>query len=888
MGGAAAQAGGARLRRRRNGGRWAWAAPGVTALVFAALLAGATGAPASVLGPLSMAGLRAFGLGAFARGFLLSKAHVPGTSPPLHPRPAPQYQKVVMFVLDAMRWDFVAEPLSAAPLPHEGAVGIFHEVAARRGPHAGLFQFEADPPTNTLQRLKALTGGSLPTFVDFSEAFAAEALPEDNLVAQLRAHGHSLYFVGDDTWEGLFPGLLGASHPFPSFNVQDLDTVDAGVEQHARRELARGSAGGWDVFVGHFLGVDHVGHTFHVRHPVMATKLRQMDDFFRWVVAELEAGAGPGGPFEDALLLVFGDHGQTLQGEHGGGGFDEAVSGLFAYAVQPAAQERGAGAGGGVGGVLPPTRLQQLDFAASLSAVLGMPTPFGNIGRLVPELWLLHSGCPTLESCGEPGVREGYRDALERNARQVHSYLHAYGGMDLGQLDALFADTERRAVEETSENLLGEHIVRLEAYLDSAAAVARGQWARFDPAAMFVGLVVLATVLLMEGKALVSWFGPRYTGELVIVGLLLALHGLAMLSNSYIMGEGLIIHYFFGTVALVYGRKCRSPSAMGALLVVLATNRAMLSFTARTHSESLTDIFNLNLLEDAPFPPALHAILQGCVCVAACRTALRRARDNGLRVALFYFLLGAQVILLCLYWAPRTSAQQWQDVSRSWALHLRLPRAVYALSAVGIVGVALQRRVSLGERGLRWVLCLLPTVALLHGERGLLCLAAGFVQSLALARLSREVSGTCSGERSPLILYMWSLSASQLFFSTGHLCQFAALKFNEAFIGFEEFDVVTQGVLLAMNTWSFHLLLALFALVLAGDKMHLPQTMRALIFPLAVNAFCASVCACLHRRHLMAYSIFAPKFVFSLAAVLVSDAFALLTGATAAGTKSIF
>merc|ERR1712091_439693 len=202
--------------------------------------------------------------------------------------------------------------------------------------------------------------------------------------------------------------------------------------------------------------------------------------------------------------------------------------------------------------------------------------------------------------------------------------------------DALFADTERRAVEETSENLLGEHIVRLEAYLDSAAAVARSQWARFDPAAMFVGLVVLATVLLMEGKALVSWFGPRYTGKLVIVGLLLALHGLAMLSNSYIMGEGLIIHYFFGTMALVYGRKCRSPSAMGALLVVLPTNRAMLSFTARTHSESLTDIFNLNLSDDAPFPPALHATAQGqprrawtavgAVSVADCGPPTWRAR----------------------------------------------------------------------------------------------------------------------------------------------------------------------------------------------------------------------------------------------------------------------
>ena len=216
-----------------------------------------------------------------------------------------------------------------------------------------------------------------------------------------------------------------------------------------------------------------------------------------------------------------------------------------------------------------------------------------------------------------------------------------------------------------------------------------------------------------------------------------------------------------------------------------------------------------------------------------------------------------------------------------------LPRAVYDLSALGFAGVALERGLGPGERGLRWALSLLPTVALLQGERGLLCLAAGFVQGLALLRLSREVPLTRTGRRSPLLLYLWSLSASQLFFATGHLCQFAALKFNEAFVGFESFDFATQGVLLAVNTWSFHLLLGLIALFLAGDAARLPHVLRALVFPFAANALGAAACACLHRRHLMAYSVFAPKFVFSLTAVLVTDAFALVAAAVASGLKPL-
>ena len=71
-----------------------------------------------------------------------------------------------------------------------------------------------------------------------------------------------------------------------------------------------------------------------------------------------------------------------------------------------------------------------------------------------------------------------------------------------------------------------------------------------------------------------------------------------------------------------------------------------------------------------------------------------------------------------------------------------LPRAVYGLSALGFAGVALERGLGPGERGLRWALSLLPTVALLQGERGLLCLAAGFVQGLVGGK---ECGGTMSG-----------------------------------------------------------------------------------------------------------------------------------------------
>ena len=48
------------------------------------------------------------------------------------------------------------------------------------------------------------------------------------------------------------------------------------------------------------------------------------------VVEELVSMAGTGEAHEHTLLLVFGDHGQTLTGDHGGGAPEEVDSALLA------------------------------------------------------------------------------------------------------------------------------------------------------------------------------------------------------------------------------------------------------------------------------------------------------------------------------------------------------------------------------------------------------------------------------------------------------------------------------------------------------------------------------------------------------------------------------
>lgn len=48
-----------------------------------------------------------------------------------------------------------------------------------------LMKFIADPPTTTLQRLKGMTTGSLPTFIDIGSNFASPEINEDNIIDQV-------------------------------------------------------------------------------------------------------------------------------------------------------------------------------------------------------------------------------------------------------------------------------------------------------------------------------------------------------------------------------------------------------------------------------------------------------------------------------------------------------------------------------------------------------------------------------------------------------------------------------------------------------------------------------------------------------------------------------
>lgn len=97
----------------------------------------------------------------------------------------PQKAKVILVLIDAFRYDFA---LYNASVPYEhylNKVPVITELLSTFSNSTRLYKFIANPPTTTMQRLKALTTGTLPTFVDAGSNFATPEINEDNFIDEV-------------------------------------------------------------------------------------------------------------------------------------------------------------------------------------------------------------------------------------------------------------------------------------------------------------------------------------------------------------------------------------------------------------------------------------------------------------------------------------------------------------------------------------------------------------------------------------------------------------------------------------------------------------------------------------------------------------------------------
>ncbi|KAG6356291.1 hypothetical protein INS49_015678 [Diaporthe citri] len=314
--------------------------------------------------------LLAVGIITFSVGLLRPIPQVPLSSQASSPGdamispPDARFDRVIFMVIDALRSDMV----------FSNASGFSFTQSLIRSGHALPFTSHADPPSLTVPRLKSMTTGANPSFLDL---FLNLADSED-----------ALTLVHEDSWlhrlKAKDPSRKLAFYGY--FQFWDSMTGDRNITSRAMAELQRDD---WSALVLHFPGVDHVGHLRGPYSRDMFLKQEQMDR----VVKDIYTSVREQEHLNSTLFILAGDHGMNEKGNHGGCTPGETAAALlFASPSLPAvnhtrlqapAQPRG-------GRYLYYDVVQQADLVPTLSGLLGLPIPRKNVGAFIPAflgLW---------------------------------------------------------------------------------------------------------------------------------------------------------------------------------------------------------------------------------------------------------------------------------------------------------------------------------------------------------------------------------------------------------------------------------------------------------------------------------------------------------------------
>ncbi|GLD98474.1 hypothetical protein PINS_up007171 [Pythium insidiosum] len=830
-----------------------------------------------------------------------------------------RFRRVVFVIIDALRFDFVHAPASTASgassfyLHH---LPILNATLHARPAHSALFKFVADPPTMTMQRLKGLTTGSLPTFLDIKDNMASDStITEDNLLHQMHAAKRPIVFMGDDTWQSLYASLFTRAYAFDSFNVKDLHSVDRGVERHLFPELQQDD---WDLLIAHFLGVDHVGHTHGPSSPFMTEKLREMNAVLSRVLTEM--------PQEDTLLAVLGDHGMSADGNHGGASDEETGAALFLYS--PTTKLLNADATQPKGSSWT-NEVPQVDLVPTLSLLTGLPIPFGSLGAVIPQLFFHPREEPTARE-DDLAALANLNDALRLNVEQVRRYLFTYSSAsklpesEYDQLERIYERIERLDREldrlttskgdATIERPLREELAATQhAYVREALTLGRSIWTQFDLVGMAWGVLVLclglgmsvhglaghileeptlsrSTVVLALGVGIFGRFVPhlgvfprapvprgvlfasltlvmRYVLNIappsetlrasgkrllnapsLVAVLVVLLHVLALLSNSYIVAELQVLNFLTATVgffALVQSQRRRPPSfaqrhVIGAVSFI-AANRILRALERPNIIQSETSFHRTWI------PLVAHFTIASIYCI---KTGAQTGRKS------------AVLATLSVAWSTAASAMYWYfSPIETTVWRLWLPRSVYLLLVLSVVESCRHQRST--------VIPMMPQLALS------LCLVLGPTSPLIVALCgvmwhSLAPSVKASDSKQPWVLFLCIVTA-QSFFLTGHECTFTSLQNAAGFVGFDTFHFYVAGALLGLNTFG-SIALGLFHIPsVVGPTVASYRTPLTVVSYFSLQTLVSTVFVALQRRHLMVWAIFAPKYLFDGVMLLVVD-----------------
>ncbi|KAF5275089.1 hypothetical protein FQA39_LY07026 [Lamprigera yunnana] len=255
----------------------------------------------------------------------------------------PQVDRIVFIVIDALRLDFVTRenfPFLVSAVQESGCMSSVH----------------VHSPTVTLPRIKAITTGRVPQFLDIVYNLASTGVIQDSVLHRAKDIGKKLVFYGDDTWLKLYPNVFERFEGVSSFFVNDFTQVDNNVTRNVEKEL---SMSDWDLMFLHYLGLDHIGHVYGPFSHLVEKKLLEMDDIIKKIYKKLQTQNGR------TVVIITSDHGMKDSGGHGGTTSGETEVPFLL-----------------IGKMCQNDSIIQTDISAILTVLMGLTFPVGNTGRV--------------------------------------------------------------------------------------------------------------------------------------------------------------------------------------------------------------------------------------------------------------------------------------------------------------------------------------------------------------------------------------------------------------------------------------------------------------------------------------------------------------------------
>ncbi|KAL4480477.1 hypothetical protein ABPG74_020993 [Tetrahymena malaccensis] len=310
----------------------------------------------------------------YQNGFFIIKEALPDISSTSEFK-KPLANKVIFVIIDALRFDFTQkfqENEDGTPLEHfKNKLTVIQEMMEKQPNNTIHLQGYSDPPTATTQRIKGMTIGNLPSFIEIAATFTFSQREEDNLLLQMQRNNLEIVHLGDDVWTGLYSKQFTRDFYADSLDIFDFHSTDNVVIEHIEEEMKQPNL---KLLIAHYNGVDHVGHALSSNHEQIAVKLTQMDQQLRLIIKEMK---------DDDVLLLMGDHGMSEAGHHGGSTYQETSVGIFAYSRQGFKKDSR------INNYDPSYKklTNQIDITSTISMLFGIPIPYNNIGLIINDFY---------------------------------------------------------------------------------------------------------------------------------------------------------------------------------------------------------------------------------------------------------------------------------------------------------------------------------------------------------------------------------------------------------------------------------------------------------------------------------------------------------------------